>query len=119
MNNPAADGEFHQRVEKLEGLLRDLESCGDPVMRDKALEAVQTLMEFHGTGLSKLIELIVAAGEAGKSILAALANDDLVSSLLLLYGLHPADFESRVRQALDKVAPAVHAHGGAIEVLGI
>lgn len=119
MNNTAADGEFQQRVEKLEVLLRDLEACPDSAMRSNALEAVQTLMEFHGTGLSRLIEHIVAAGEAGKSILSSLANDDLVSSLLLLYGLHPADFDSRVRQALDKVAPAVRSHGGSIEVLGI
>ena len=106
MNNPAAETEFHQRIEKLESLLRDLEACADPATRSKAIEAVQTLMEFHGTGISKLIEHIAKAGDAGKSILAAAANDDLVASLLLLYGLHPDDFDSRVRQGAGQGRPS-------------
>src|SRR6185437_8999803 len=117
MTNPAAENEFRSRVEKLDGLLRDLESCGDPVMRSKAVEAVQTLMEFHGAGLSKVVEHLASAGPLGIEILTKLANDELVSSLLLLYGLHPADFDSRVRQALDKVRPFVKQHGASLELL--
>ena len=35
-------------------------------------------------------------GEPGHALIASLAGDDLVSSLLLLYGLHPLDLETRV-----------------------
>jgi len=38
---------------------------------------------------------------------------------LLLYGLHPLDLESRVGQALEKVRPYLHSHGGNIELLGL
>jgi Fe-S cluster biogenesis protein NfuA len=37
--------------------------------------------------------------------------------LLLLYGLHPLDFDSRVRQALDQVRPYLRSHGGDVELL--
>ena len=119
MNNPAEESDFRGRVQKLEGLLREIESSADPAMRSLALEAVQTLMEFHGAAVAKMIEQIASAGDAAHDIMAKFSGDDLVSSLLLLYGLHPADFDTRVRQALDKARPAVKSHGGTIELLSI
>ncbi len=47
------------------------------------------------------------------------AADDLVGSLLLLYGQHPLPLETRVTQALDKVRPYLDSHGGNVELLGI
>jgi Fe-S cluster biogenesis protein NfuA len=117
MSNP--DSEFNKRVEKLDGLLRDLEGCDDPVLRGKAIEAVQTLMEFHGAAVARMVERVTEAGEPGRAILAAIGNDELAGSLLLLYGLHPADFDSRVRQALEKAGPALRALGGSAELIGI
>ncbi len=119
MTNPAAENEFRSRVVKLEGLLHDLENAGDPVVREKALEAVQTLMEFHGAGIARIVELIAKTGTAGEQLLTDLAGDELVSSLLLLYGLHPSDFDSRVRQAIDKARPAIRQHGGTLELISI
>jgi Fe-S cluster biogenesis protein NfuA len=48
-----------------------------------------------------------------------LGQDPLVSSLLVLYGLHPLDFESRVLQAVSKVQPRVRKGGGEVQLLGI
>ncbi|HET6246163.1 MAG TPA: NifU family protein [Tepidisphaeraceae bacterium] len=118
MTNPSEEADFRGRVQKLEGLLREIEAFVDPVQRSTALEAVQTLMEFHGAAVGKIVDHLAAAPEGG-AILARLSNDDLVSSLLLLYGLHPADFESRVRQALDKARPIVKTNAGTIELVGI
>jgi Fe-S cluster biogenesis protein NfuA len=39
--------------------------------------------------------------------------------MLLLYGLHPLELETRVRQALDTVRPSLESHGGDVELLGI
>ncbi len=47
------------------------------------------------------------------------AADPLVGSLLLLYGLHPVDLETRVHQALEKVRPLLKSHGGNVDLLGI
>jgi Fe-S cluster biogenesis protein NfuA len=43
----------------------------------------------------------------------------LISSLLLLHGLHPQDLEERVAAALERVRPDLHAHGGDVELLSI
>jgi Fe-S cluster biogenesis protein NfuA len=48
-----------------------------------------------------------------------LASDPLVSSLLVLYGLHPLDFETRVTQAVERVNPKVRKGGGELELLGV
>jgi len=48
-----------------------------------------------------------------------LAADEVVGSLLLLYGLHPLSLEVRVTQALDKVRPYLDSHGGNVELLNI
>jgi hypothetical protein len=46
--------------------------------------------------------LAVAAryGDAASRLIDGLIRDEAVSSLLILYGLHPQDFETRVRGAL-------------------
>jgi Fe-S cluster biogenesis protein NfuA len=119
MKNPAEEADFRGRVQKLEGLLREIEAYADPAMRGTALEAVQTLMEFHGAAVAGMIEHVATAGEAGREIITRFGNDDLVSSLLLLYGLHPADFDTRVRQALDKARGAVKSNGGTLELLSV
>jgi Fe-S cluster biogenesis protein NfuA len=66
-----------------------------------------------------MLETIADAGEQGMEIIDKLAADKLVASLLLLYGLHPLDLETRVVQALDKVRPYLQSHGGSVELLGV
>ena len=43
----------------------------------------------------------------------------MVSSLLLIHGLHPVPVEERVREALDEVRPYMESHGGNVELLGV
>jgi Fe-S cluster biogenesis protein NfuA/nitrite reductase/ring-hydroxylating ferredoxin subunit len=51
--------------------------------------------------------------------LDALAEDDLVASLLLVHGLHPYDVTTRVERALAGVRPYLGSHGGDVELLGV
>jgi Fe-S cluster biogenesis protein NfuA len=53
------------------------------------------------------------------AIVDDLAKDDLVGSLLVLYGLHPLDLETRVGSALEKVRPLLRSHGGNVELLAL
>ncbi|HEX6493096.1 MAG TPA: NifU family protein, partial [Candidatus Dormibacteraeota bacterium] len=55
----------------------------------------------------------------GSALLAALAGDDRVGSVLMLHGLHPVDTATRVQQALDSVRPYLASHGGNVELLGV
>ena len=63
------------------------------------------------------MEIIAKSGEPGLSTIDDLGRDPLVSSLLVLYGLHPLDFEGRVAQAVEKVRPHVRKGGGELELL--
>jgi Fe-S cluster biogenesis protein NfuA len=106
-------------MEQIEGLVRKIETLPDPEARASALGLVQALMEFHGAGLDRMMELIADSGEAGYAVFDRFAEDDLVGSLLLLYGLHPLPLETRVSRALDKVRPYLDSHGGSVKLLGI
>jgi Fe-S cluster biogenesis protein NfuA len=111
--------EFQQRVQKIEGLVRRIESIADEQTRASALELFQSIMDLHGAGLERMMEIAFEAGEPGQAIIDNFSRDELVASLLLLYGLHPLDLETRVMQALDKVRPYLRSHGGYVELLGI
>ncbi len=113
------DRDFQARLQRLEGLLQEVERGADPAARERTREIVQTLLDLHGSGLKRIVAEVAAAGAVGRSILDRLAQDELVSSLLSLYDLHPIDLEARVRQALDRVRPALHSHGGDVELLDV
>jgi Fe-S cluster biogenesis protein NfuA/nitrite reductase/ring-hydroxylating ferredoxin subunit len=108
-----------QKMEQIEGLVRKIESLPDPEARTSAIALMQALMEFHGNGLDRMMELIAESSESGYAVFDRFAKDDLVAGLLLLYGLHPLPLETRVTQALEKVRPYLDSHGGNVELLGV
>jgi hypothetical protein len=112
--------EFQERVGRIDELVRKLESSRDPNLRETARDLIQSLMELHGAGLERILEILSSAGgDAGAVIIDSLAHDELVSSLLVLYGLHPEDFETRVRRGLDKVRPVLRARGASLHEIEI
>lgn len=120
MIQPAKDdNEFQSRMQQLEGLLREIDAISDPIARAKTGNIIEGLMAFHGAAIAGVMEHLTKAGEAGRAILAEMARDELIGSMLLLYGLHPEEMEARVRSALEKVRPHVEGHGGKVELLGI
>lgn len=104
---------------RVEGLIQKIEKLPDAEARASAIALVQALMEFHGAGLERMMEIIADSSEGGFAVFDSFARDDLVGSLLLLYGLHPLSLEERVTQALDKVRPYLDSHGGNVELLGV
>ena len=114
----AEEKELEQQIQKIEELVGRIESIADPVARANAHELVQSLMDLHGAGIERMLETIADSGELGLEIIDKLAADRLIASLLLLYGLHPLDIETRIKQALDKVSPRLHSQGGSVELIG-
>jgi Fe-S cluster biogenesis protein NfuA len=109
--------DFSQRMSRVEGLLAEAERFADQRAQQVTRELVQSLMDLHGAGLARMIELTAQAG--ADALTDAFADDELVASLLLLYDLHPQGLESRVRQALDAVEPQLSAHSARVEVLSL
>ena len=112
------DAQARERVAEVDALLESLETLPDPVVRQTAMEVVEALLDLYGEGLARLVDH-VAERDADGSLAHALAQDELVSHLLLLHDLHPVPVEARVRRALDEVRPYLDAHGGDVELLGV
>ena len=106
------------QTERVEKLAARLQSAGDPELRATALDLVQSVVELHGAALERMIDVISATAEGEQALDRALA-DDLVSSMLLLHGLHPDDMETRVARGIEKVRPYLQSHGGDVELAGV
>lgn len=111
--------EFRQRAESIEALVRRLENAADPGVQTAARDLVQSLMELHGAGLERLLEIVRDSGDPGLAIIDRLGRDELVRSVLLLYGLHPQDLRTRVLQALEAASASLKSHGGHAELVSI
>lgn len=111
--------EFQERLGRVEELIAALEAAPDPAVREQARELIQTLLELHGAGLERILSVIYDSGAAGSGMIDELGRDQLVSSLLLVHGLHPLDLETRVRHALEAVRPRLGLHGGSVELVEV
>jgi Fe-S cluster biogenesis protein NfuA len=113
------DKDFQVKVQRIAGLVHQLDNIADPEARASAKALVQLLLDLHAAALDRVMEIVVKNDVPEQPTIDALGRDPLVSSLLVLYGLHPLDFDSRVIQAVEKVRPRVRKGGGELELLGI
>jgi Fe-S cluster biogenesis protein NfuA len=103
-------------VARIDELLHKIETLPDAAVREDLQEVVQCLLDYHGAALAQLLSLLPTATGTPQALLQALAEDELVGSLLVLHGLHPADLEARVLAALEEVRPFLESHGGNVEL---
>ena len=112
--------EFHERLKLVETLLGEIQKSANPALRTQTEQIIQALLELHGMGISRMMDIIWDEGAVGEKIIHhKLPQDDVVNALLLLHDLHPLRLEDRVQGALDKVRPYMQSHGGEVEVLSI
>jgi Fe-S cluster biogenesis protein NfuA len=103
---------------KIDALLQQSESITDPASKKLLEETIRALMDLHGEALSRIMDRLAEHDQSG-TIIDTLAGDPVISSLLLVYNLHPQSLEMRVGAALDSVRPYLASHGGSVELLGI
>jgi Fe-S cluster biogenesis protein NfuA len=119
MNDARADQQLHEKMHQLDRLIADFEQHADPANRAAMSQIVQTLLEFHGKGLRRILDHLAEQGPTGEQTIHALADDALISSLLVLHDLHPQDVNTRLQGALDRVRPYLASHGGHVELLSV
>ncbi len=103
---------------RIEALL-DASAAGGAVARERAEELVRLTADLYGAGLERVLDIVHERGRLDAATLDALADDDLVASLLLVHGLHPHDVSTRVGRALDRVRPYLGSHGGDVELIEV
>ncbi len=110
--------DFQAKVQRIGELVGHLDDIAEPEARASAKALVQLILDLHCAGFEQVMEIVTKQGEAGQRAMDDLGRDPLVSSLLVLYGLHPLDLETRVAQAVVRVLPRVRKGGGELELLG-
>ncbi len=115
-----SDDHLSECVERIDVLLSKVEALPDVALRQDVQEIVKCLLAYHGAAVARLLRVALHEYKDGGTPLASLlVQDELVESLLLLHGLHPADLETRVHAALERVRPLLQSHGGNVELVGI
>ncbi|MEA2314547.1 MAG: hypothetical protein QOI03_1239 [Solirubrobacteraceae bacterium] len=114
---PGAERVAQERVARVESLLGALEGLPEDSARAVATDLAQAMLDMYGEGLGRIVD-VLAANDDG-TIARELGDDELVSHLLLLHGLHPVPVEERVLGALQGVLPYLESHGGNAQLLGV
>lgn len=104
-------------VDRIDELVRETEALPDPRAKHIAVELARAIMDLHAAALERMLELAEAGSPDGK-FLTSIAADDVTSSVLLLHGLHPDDFATRVNRAVEKLQLRFNPQGGKVSVLG-
>ena len=116
---PQEAQEHYRQAARIETLVQEVAAFPDPHARATAQELVQVLLDMYGEGLARLLELTAEREISGLALIDTFAEDELLSALFLLHGLHPLDIETRIMQALDEVRPYLQSHGGNVEFVKV
>ena len=111
--------DLREDMQRIGELVQEIESIADPAVRSATKNLMQSLMDLHGAALEKALDIVAEAGEPGMNIIDRFGRDSLVSSVLILYGLHPENIETRVATAVDRVRPQLRKQGCEVELLGV
>ncbi|HEX4028792.1 MAG TPA: NifU family protein [Terracidiphilus sp.] len=115
----ANDSEFQEQVRQLGQRIEQFEQMPAGPAKTAGRELVQLLMDVHGEGLERMMEIVFESGDQGAKIIDRLGKDASVASLLLLYSLHPDDLETRVEKAAERMRPRLRKLACAIESLEV
>ncbi len=113
------DARLRHEGERIEALLEEVSAMAGPQTWPRVEELVQRIVTLYGAGLERVLHHARSSGADTTDLDARLCADELVSSLLVLHGLHPRSTEERVRRALDRVRPYLGSHGGDVELVAI
>jgi Fe-S cluster biogenesis protein NfuA len=113
------NNQFQKQLSRVEELINALNAAPDSPICLQARELVQALLELHGAGFEKALETIHGSPAAGQALIDQLAENPLISNLLVLHNLHPLDLETRVRNALESVKPRLGLHGGDVDLVNV
>jgi hypothetical protein len=112
---PATALEESGRIQQLLDEARDLSPA--PVW-ERIEELVQRLLALQGEGISRLLSYARACGADG-TLDKRIEGDELLSSLLLLHGLHPVPARERILRALEELRPRLAGRGVRVELIAI
>jgi Fe-S cluster biogenesis protein NfuA/nitrite reductase/ring-hydroxylating ferredoxin subunit len=104
---------------RIQQLLEQIEALPTPSTRELIHEFMEATLAFYGQGLARILQVASESGPQGEKVYQQLVDDKVVRGLLLIHDLHPADLETRLREALNQVRPYLQSHGGNVELISL
>lgn len=104
---------------RIAAIFGQIEQISDPSTRELMQEWMESVLNFYGRGLERILALLAHSEIAGEKVINDLVQDPVVSGLLLIHGLHPHGLGKRLEDALNKVRPYMKSHGGDVELLSL
>jgi Fe-S cluster biogenesis protein NfuA/nitrite reductase/ring-hydroxylating ferredoxin subunit len=101
-------------MRRIQHFVEQAEQHPNPQTRESMRQCLEAVVDIYGAGLKRIIQLV----NGDDTLRDKLAEDDAVSGLLLIHGLHPVPIAARLDRALDQVRPYLKSHGGDVELLG-
>jgi len=102
---------------RIEQLLEHLQSSASAALWSQIEELVRALTDLYGAGLTRTVDLAEqwADPEGTGGLLALVAGDELVASLLVLHDAHPDSLAVRAKRAVA----AAPSSGGEVHLAGV
>jgi Fe-S cluster biogenesis protein NfuA len=111
--------EFQEQVRQLGKRITQFDQMPEGPQKSACKQLVQLLMDVHGAGLERMMEIVFEGEASGPAIIDKLGRDTITSSLLLLYSLHPDDLETRVHKAVERISPHLRKLSSSADVVRI
>jgi hypothetical protein len=87
--------------DRIARLLQEIQAMAGPTTWQRVEELVRRIVALQGEGIGRILEHAAGAGAMTPAFTERLCRDGLVSSLLLLHGLHPEPTAERVARAVE------------------
>jgi hypothetical protein len=89
--------------DRIARLLDELRAMAGPTTWQRVEELLRCVTGLYGAALGRVLELAREGGALDPARAARLCEDELVSSLLLLHGLHPVPAAERIARAVERL----------------
>jgi hypothetical protein len=117
MGEPQASA-LRRCLQRMDSARATLEGIDDLKARSVARELIEAVLDLHGLAFAKAIT-IAQSGVDGDMMSRRLAEDECVSAVMLLHGLHPDEAESRLRKKIATMHPHWGVRGFHVELQAV
>lgn len=109
--------EIGAQGERIARLLEEARAACGPNTWPGVERLLEALLQLQGDALAWLIEKIQAID--APELLFEMQEDELLSSLLRLHGLHPESVERRIVRGLERIRPRLGGHVRSLELVAV
>jgi hypothetical protein len=111
------DEQLESRAAKVEHLLAELQRSAGPTTFPLVEQLMTALLDLYGGGLGRLLDFARRGATSRDQLDGWIAEDEALSSLLLLHDLHPFELAQRVERALERLAAELSTLPARLDVL--